>query len=469
MALLDFFRKPQNSPVSHGRGTLFVQTENQVAIVHDSFIDPVTGRGGVNDKAYAAQGHFTQIPYLTALAYYKASWFIQNVVDRPARDAVREWFTVKCDDPEFSRRVINRLDELNAREVLEKLLHYQRLNSRGSMILAVAEESNNLNGDVSHQSKPLDRPHRICKLNVTQNGDSIHITIPNKYDVTKADYNEAEIRHYGAIVHRSRYRWICDGFDSDSMYGMSVVQRVIDTAKVLDSATTSSGRIMQNLSNYVVNSSDLVGMNNTDRLDWLTLFKRAIDTDGVIALSPDESISKITASLSGIGEAYDFIQELSAGSSAVPKAVVFGRAFGVVSAGDFDQLNYAAQVKAEIQEKHLRPVLYWLIDLLCKEEQGEVGRYVSGKGGAPDWEIEFNDIFKIDPATEAQIRLSNAQADQIDSTIGKATSDELREKDPRYTELVEDEEDDPEDEELTKELGGITDQAFNAIRSRGAA
>ena len=466
MGFLDRFKKQsaQAGPVSSG-----TMLQN---VVHDAMIDPLTGRGGENEKAYAAEGHFNRIPYARAMAYYTASWFIQNAVDRPARDAVRESITIECKDPEFSRLVINRLDELKAREVLEKLLRYQRINSRGSMILAVAEEDTNLNGDVSHQTKDIGSPRKLCKLNVTEDGDRIHVTVPNRFDITKTNYNEPEIRHYGAVIHPSRYRWIVESFNTELLQGISVVQRVIDAAKVLDSSITSSGRIMANLGNYVVNSDELTNLSPEQRIAWLHLFKRMIDTDGVIAMGnqSQEIVSKIQTTLSGIGEAFDFIQEVSAGSSGVPKAVAFGRAFGVVSAGDFDQLNYAAQVKSEIQEKHLRPVLYWLIDLLCKETQGSVYKYIQSKGGIPDWELEFNDIFKIDPNTEADIRVKHAQADQLDYTMGKATAEELRDLDDRYSELVAPD-DPPEltDEELEKEIGSFTDQAFDALRKRRGA
>ena len=76
------------------------------------------------------------------------------------------------------------------------------------------------------------------------------------------------------------------------------------------------------------------------------------------------------------------------------------------------------------------------MELILHEKEGEIYKETSGQSVNLDWEIKPNSLYQLSPKAEAEDRLINAQADQIDVTIGKASPQEIREKDERYVELA---------------------------------
>jgi uncharacterized protein len=133
-------------------------------------------------------------------------------------------------------------------------------------------------------------------------------------------------------------------------------------------------------------------------------------------------------------EVFDFIIDNLAGVSEIPKSILLGKAHGVVTAGEYDTLNYYSKV-AQFQENRARPIIDKIIDMIIREQRGEIWGALGGQVDDLDWDYEFNTLWVLDPAAQADVDLKNAQRDAADFTTGKATSSELRELDPRYSDL----------------------------------
>ena len=84
------------------------------------------------------------------------------------------------------------------------------------------------------------------------------------------------------------------------------------------------------------------------------------------------------------------------------------------------------------------------------EQEGAVYKATGGKVSSIDWKYDFNSLWKLDPLSQAENDLKNSQRDELDFNIGKATSEELRELDDRYSDL--------EDFEVNEEIEKIANE-----------
>jgi hypothetical protein len=416
------------------------------AVVRDAFVDVLTGRGGPNDRTQRLQGQGVLITHAQALAYYEASGLIQNAVDRPAEAAVREWHTIKMPEghEELGRLLQNRTDELEFRgskhggdgKLLE-LLKFSRINQNGSLIFAGVSGNESLGQGDKHLENEIESGARVEFLNVIQDIDQAAIDVPNNNQYFRKNYNKPRIRIAAIEPHESRYRWLVSGFSGRTMRGISVIQNVLDGVRALDSSLNSAARVVQALSLNIFSSDELAGLTPEKRYEFLLLFKNTIETEGTIALAKDETFQRLMFSVTGLREIFDYMQEFVAGLGRIPKSVIFGKSFGVVSAGEFDLISFAAEVRSSIQETRVRPVCEWLYNLLLREKEGTIAEYLRANKLTPeiDYEIKFPPIFRLDPDSESKVRLTNAQADQLDTAMGKADAQEARNLDPRYDEL----------------------------------
>jgi phage-related protein (TIGR01555 family) len=181
--------------------------------------------------------------------------------------------------------------------------------------------------------------------------------------------------------------------------------------------------------------SDLIAnMSPEKRGELLEKLKHLMITMSSLALTKDEDFQKLTYNVTGMKEVFEFIIDNLAGVSEIPKNILLGKSHGVVTAGEYDTLNYYAKV-SQFQENKARPIIDKIIDMIIREQKGEIWAALGGQVDDLDWDYEFNTLWVLDPATQADVDLKNAQRDAADFSTGKATSSELRELDPRYSEL----------------------------------
>ena len=89
-----------------------------------------------------------------------------------------------------------------------------------------------------------------------------------------------------------------------------------------------------------------------------------------------------------------------------------------------------------MQKSDIIPILDYLTKLVLNEKEGEIWKLTNGESAKLDYEIEPNSLIELSPKAEAEVRLINSQADQVDVTIGKSSPQEIRDKDERYSELA---------------------------------
>jgi phage-related protein (TIGR01555 family) len=72
---------------------------------------------------------------------YADNRIIQNVIDIPAEDMTRSWFTLRMKDEKLQRDIMSKLADLNAKEAFKKMRSYERLRGDGFISLGVTQKN----------------------------------------------------------------------------------------------------------------------------------------------------------------------------------------------------------------------------------------------------------------------------------------------------------------------------------------
>lgn len=146
-------------------------------------------------------------------------------------------------------------------------------------------------------------------------------------------------------------------------------------------------------------------------------------TESTALISDKDELTKESTNVGGIDSLLDFLWEYLSGAARMPKSVLKGQEAGTLAGAQYDVMNYYSRIASD-QENKMRPQLEYLLKLLMRASD-ECGGSLD-----PDtvnWSIEFNPLWSVDSQTDSQIRLANAQADQIYIQNGVQGPEEVRE------------------------------------------
>jgi len=423
MAIGDWFRKPSTAEAPQSAPTTNVANLSGERFRADALGDSTTGRGQSADYTQTQKPVQRSIGYTTAREWFRSVGLVRNIIDCVPKDAVREWFVIEGLPEETSKRVNDRMKELDFRHKLEELIRGSRLSNRGSFLFygVLAEQPQ------TDLSTPLPEPIRKLEyLNVQPDGQQVGISYANSSDPTRSDYGVPSFT-MGNAVHPSRISWVVDSWDMKSLIGVSMLEVIVDGIIGADAAVWSVTQILKELSISTFKSKVASGMSPTKIAEFLTHLKRYTDTTSRLLLNESEEYTRQIASVGGIKEMTDFIWDNLYALGRVPKSVAMGKAHGVMTAQEADQLNYYADV-SRYQEIELRPIIDKVTRLILSETQG------INQPGA-QFTIKFNTLWKMDPVSESTVGKANSERDSIDIDSGKLSPLEARELDQRLKDL----------------------------------
>jgi phage-related protein (TIGR01555 family) len=395
----------------------------------DGLADATTGRGGASDYTRRQVANPRSISYREARNLYTAVGFVRNIIDCVPQDSVREWFKITGVAPDDERVINDRYEALGVREKIERLVRAERMSNQGAFLFygVLADLPQD---DLQAPLPPMQKIGKLDYLNVIEDGQSVAIRYENSNEPTRSDYGKAEFSlPQRGVVHPSRLSWMVESWDIESMRGVSVLEVIIDAIIAQDTSMWSVTQVLKELSIAIFKSPTAAGMSPDKIRLFLQHLKIYTDTTSRLLLRSDESYERQFASLGGIKELTDYILDCLAAVARVPKSVIMGKAHGVMTAQEADQLNYYADV-SRYQENRIRPVLTKITDLICAEKNG------LNKAGLK-YEIKFNPLWKLDPKSQAEVDKINSERDAIDIDSGKLAPSEARKLDPRLKDLPE--------------------------------
>lgn len=395
--------------------------------------DFMQGNGKANNKdkltrQVAGVGRKLSHEEITAL--YGDSRIVQNIIDIPAEDMTRNWFTLKMDNEQLARDIMGKLADLKAKKAFKEMITYERLRGDGFISLGVTQAVQFELTDELQLDKlySLDYLHAFSSQKVNEfliNED----VFDNRYgQLEQLRINRASTHGVSNIsesaVHTSRLlHYQTRRFEGEAQ-GRSLLEPLYDILTVFDTSVWSVGQILHDFTFKVYKSKDIENLSSQDKRELSMIMDFMFRTEALAMIAHDEDLTKQSTSVSGIKDLLDFVWDLLASGARMPKTVIKGQESGTIAGAQYDVMNYYARIAAD-QENDLKPLIEKLIRMLlmCDKELG--GRI---DPESLEWEIQFNPLWNVDAETDAKIRKLVAETDQIYMDNGVVTADEVREK-----------------------------------------
>jgi phage-related protein (TIGR01555 family) len=401
---------------------------------NDGLSNDQLGMGTDRDKlSYTNPNASSEITPNNALQFWKALSILRKVVNAPAEDSVRNGWTIQTNiNPDLDRSISNRLYEIDVTDKLIDTIRYMRIYSKGSLVYYCITDSNKPQY-MDQLGKPIENIDRLETINVLD-ADQFNL-LYNTNSPLSSLYDTPDIFVEGIRIHPSRYRWSIKDYNRKLQTGRSTLDDCLESIKSHGIAHWSVTSIFTELASKVFKSpsvgKDLEGKKLQEFLQRLRL---SMSSQTVLALNTDEAFEKQTYNLTGVKEALDFIIETISIVSEIPQARLKGAAHGVLASGNYDMLSYFESVK-RLQTTIVYPILNDLVNLVIRENNPEVRKFVSKNFDKVDWEIKFNPLWELSDTEKADIELKRSQRDKADIESGKITPIEARQLDKRLSGL----------------------------------
>ena len=340
-----------------------------------------------NESALMASGTFlrsglTSDPQLL-LTTYREFWLATRIIDTPAEDMTRAWYSLTADYEEEDLAELRKLEARHSiRQELTDAIRWARLYG-GSLALMV------IRGDADRLDQPLDLdllpPDCFQGLLVLDRAQGISPSLELVTDLDDPDYGlpmfytvnmdpektgQMKLHHSRVLRFVSRElprtEMIAEGY-----FGASELEHLWDE---LQKRSATSANIAQlvfqaNITTLKMgNLGDSIAMGSDESISAVrTLISeenRFRTSYGIQLLSKEDSYENHPYSFAGLSDIYELFMMDLAGAAEIPATKLFGRSpAGMNSTGEADMRNYYEMISG-LQERMLRPALERLLPVM---------------------------------------------------------------------------------------------------------
>jgi phage-related protein (TIGR01555 family) len=381
----------------------------------DSWINAITGIGGVNSKAAFSYQRTLRLPDESLSDIFHGDPFAAKICSAVPDAALRKGFTVKTGDPALESLLTAKLDTLKAREKFTETWTWARRDGGAALLLGA--------DDGLDPSLPLDlKAVRAVRF----------LTVLTKRELQPASWYRdplqstfGEVETYrltrsssdggtdSRIVHATRLIRF-DGTLTDRQRRMenngwaeSELQRVYDVLQKFNGSFEATGTLLQDASQGVFKIAGLMEMIAQDsqdvlkrRLEWMDM-SRSIARS--LMIDKEEDYARVETTMAGLPDTLDRFMLLLSGASGIPVAILMGRSpAGLNATGESDTRSFYDSV-AEDQTNVLKPRLERLVRLILQ-----------ANGAEPDeWSVVFPSLYQMTPKEQAELQKLTADTDAI--------------------------------------------------------
>ncbi|WP_369595615.1 DUF1073 domain-containing protein [Lysinibacillus pakistanensis] len=389
------------------------------------------GKAGAKDKlTRQVPGVRRKLTHAEISELYADNPIVQNIVDIPAEDMTRHWFTLRMKDEQLARDIMGRLADLKAKDAFMKMRMYERMRGDGFISLGVSQKAHfELKAPLKLDSLlTIDYLHPFSSIKVSElliNDD----VFDNNYGklenlrINRASRSGIQAVETESLVHYSRVLHDQTRRLEDEEQGMSLLESLYDAITVLDTSLWSMGQILHDFTFKVYGSEDVKNISPVEQKEMSMLLDFMFRAESLAIIGAGETLTKQSTPISGIKELLDFAWGYTAAAARMPKSVIKGQEAGTLTGAQYDIMNYYARITSA-QENEMKPLLERLIRMLLWAENEPGGRI---DPDTVEWEIKFNPLWSVDSKTDAEIRKIVAETDQIYVSNGVISADEIRE------------------------------------------
>ncbi|WP_231868408.1 DUF1073 domain-containing protein [Fictibacillus phosphorivorans] len=362
---------------------------------------------------------------------YADNRIIQNIIDIPAEDMTRSWFTLKMKDETLKNNIMSKLRDLKAKEAFKKMRSFERLRGDGFISLGITQSTAfNLSDKLDETKlKRLDYIHAFSGMKVEDfilNEDmfSLNYGQVEMFKLNRRSRLGEQIAgvtqdnvHASRVIHDQTRRL------EDEYRGQPLLEPLYDIITILDTSLWSVGQMLYDFAFKVYKSDGIENMSSEEKSELGMLMDYMFRTEALAIIGTSEELKKEGTPIGGIKELLDYVWEMLAGAARMPKSVIKGQEAGTITGAQYDVMNYYSRIAAQ-QENEMRPHLERLIRLLLWSSD-ELGGSIDP--ATIEWELKFNPLWEVDSKTDAEIRKIVAETDNIYITNGVIMADEVRE------------------------------------------
>jgi phage-related protein (TIGR01555 family) len=233
--------------------------------------------------------------------------------------------------------------------------------------------------------------------------------------------HESRMIRFGGELTSKRLRLANQGAD------YSVLQKCFRALQLVNDNWQSAAALLADASQAVYKIRGLMDMIAADKDTLLTRFQfldvvrstfRAILLEAGEGDNDGEDFSRVETPFQGIPEMLDRSWTRAAAAARMPKQILLGEPPGGLNAGGTADANvrwWYDTVKAT-QNQGVKPQIEYYLFLEATAR---------GFDNPGDWSVVFPPLWQLTAKEEAEMHLTQAQADQIEATIGMTTPEEL--------------------------------------------
>ena len=324
---------------------------------------------------------------------YRGSWLAKKIIDMPAEDMTRNWYTLSTSLPTEELQILKDLEARHSvKQELTNAIRWARLYG-GSLTVMVVKEY--FNDDLS---KPLDPgsllPGCFQGLWVVDRTRGITPSIEVETDLEDPDYGlpmyyTVDVELDGTItpmnIHHSRVlRFTGRELPEREMvreefWGASELEHIMDELMRRESASANIAQLIFQANVTTLKSEGAVGtltMGTTEAKEGLM---RAVEIEnqmrtsyGIQLLGTGDEMESMAYNFGGLSDIYEQFMLDMAGAAEIPATKLFGRSpDGMNATGESDLRNYYEMIRS-LQERMLRPALERLLPVMAISCWGEV-------------------------------------------------------------------------------------------------
>ena len=269
---------------------------------------------------------------------YGDSRIVQNIIDIPAEDMTRNWFTLKMEDEQLARNIMSKLADLKAKKAFKEMFTYDRLRGDGFISLGVTqfpkfELDEKLEMDKLYS---VDYLHAFSSMKVNEfliNEDVFDIKYGQleQLCINRASSHGLQTQTTESSVHVSRLLHSQTRRFEGEAQGRSLLEPLYDILTVFDTSVWSVGQILHDFTFKVYKSKDIEEMSSQDKKELSMIMDFMFRTEALAMIAADEELKKETTSVGGINYLLDYVWDLLASASRMPKTVIKGQESGTIA------------------------------------------------------------------------------------------------------------------------------------------
>uniref|UniRef100_A0A6M3M2H6 Uncharacterized protein n=1 Tax=viral metagenome TaxID=1070528 RepID=A0A6M3M2H6_9ZZZZ len=426
-----------------------------------------TGQNLISDSYYNL-GPFITRNRLELEAMYRSSWLIGQLVDVIAEDMTKEGILLHSEmKPDDISKLQVAINEFSIWQDLCSTIKWSRL--YGGAIAVILIDGANYEKELNIETVRKDQFKGLVVLDRWMIQPSMGELItdickdigrPKYYDIMAgvSTFPSAKI-HYSRVLRFEGIELPYYQRLFENMWGLSVVERMLDRLIAYDSATQGAAQLLYRAYLRVIGVEGFRealangGKDEEAVIKQFQYIRLMQNNEGITVLDAKDTFKVHEYSFAGINKLLDEFGYQISGATGIPLIRLFGQSPQGFSTGDTDIRNYYDRINKD-QENKIRPHLDKLLAVMSKS--------VLGYDLPEDFGFEFKSLWQLSDTEKAQIASSDVDAMAGafgQGLITKATVlKELKQQSDvtgRFTNITKEDIKDAEDEPPPDMFGGM--------------